>query len=299
MKYASILSSLILILTLISCGGTADKKGDEKVWIIAQPEVQLNKSIVVKIFFKSKPDPGSVQVIQKSKKTVFELDGAEIENSIEPEGANFYYERIFTAGNLGMSDLPTITAKIGGKSYKSASHVIEVVKKQEIDSNAVKLFLVADKDHYQLHDTIKISLHEYAKFSSTAKFTPADLVKKGAPEVLFEVIDEGNVDYKVGIVGFKSYTDANFNVAKFTWNVNEIGKQMATLDHQSFIKQEIFEMKMTAKRKGKFSIPASRFEYKIYPYREAFKEQILGPKGELETKNRIVVQSNVLNFNVE
>ncbi|MEJ2882248.1 hypothetical protein [Pedobacter sp. GR22-6] len=298
-KYVILLSSLILIFILISCRKTADKKEDEKVWIVAQPQVELNKSSVVKIFFKGKPDQGSVRVIQKNNKTGIDLDAAEIENNIESDGTNHYYELVFTAGDLGKSDLPVIAAKIAGKDYESAPCAIEVVKQQHVDSNAVKLFLKADKDRYQLQDTIKISLYEYAKFSSTAKFTPADLVKNGAPEALFEVIDEGNVDYKVGIVGFKSYIDANFNVAKFTWNVNEIGKQMAALNQEIFIKQQIFEMKMIAKRKGKFSIPASRFDYKIYPYKEAFKEEILGPKGVLETKNRIAVQSNVLNFDVE
>lgn len=295
----NLLTSLVLILALSSCKGKGNEQEDAKVWIVAQPQVQLSKSTVVKIFFKSKPDPGTVRVIQESTKTDLELDGAEIENNIESDGTNYYYDLNFTAANLGKSALPIIAAKIGGKDYKSTQYAIEVLKKQTVDRNAVKLFLTADKDRYQLHDTIKISLYEYAKFSSTAKFTPADLVRNGAPEALFEVIDEGNVDYKVGIVGFKAYIDANFNVAKFTWNVNEIGKQMASLDQQSVIKQQIFEMKMIAKRKGKFTIPASRFEYKIYPYREAFKEELLDAEGVLETKNRIGVQSNVLNFSVE
>lgn len=61
----------------------------------------------------------------------------------------------------------------------------------------------------------------------------------------------------------------------------------------------LFYIKMTAKEKGTFSIPKSRFDYKIYPYEEAFREEMLGPEEVLRTKNRISPQSNALNIIVE
>lgn len=161
------------------------------------------------------------------------------------------------------------------------------------------MVLVTDKDRYQVDDTIRLSLYEYAKFSQIARFTPSDLVAKGAPEALFEVIDEGNVDYKVGITDFKKYMHAHFKVASFTWNAQGTGKTMATLDHNTYIKNQIFEMKLIPKDKGTFTIANSRFEYKIYPYEEAFKEELSGPDDLLRNNNRMVVQSNVLDIIVK
>ncbi len=298
-KRSFILSLIILSLSLISCQEKDLKKEEEKIWIVAQPQIELNRSVMVKIFFKKKPDSGSVQVKQYSNEGINELNGAQIEKGMEYDGTNYHYDMVFEAGKLGKSDFPIISADIDGVNYKSAPISTEVVKKQQVDSNSVRLSLIADKDRYQLKDTIRVSLLEYSRFSGKARFTPADLVKKGAPEALFAVIDEGNVDYKVGIVGFKAFIDSNFNVISFDWNANETGEHMVKLNNENLIGRRIFEIKMIAKHEGKFTMPSSRFDYKVYPYQEAFKEELLARDGTLETKNRLKVRSNALHIIVE
>lgn len=298
-KRSFILSLIILSLSLISCQEKKQKKEEEKIWIVAQPQIELNRSVVVKIFFKNKPDSGSVRVQQFSNEGNHELNGAQIEEGMEHDGTNYHYDMLFEAGKLGKSDFPIISADIDGVNYKSAPVSIEVVKKQQVDSNSVRLSLIADKDRYHLKDTIRVSLLEYSRFSGKARFTPADLVKNGAPEALFAVIAEGNVDYKVGIVGFKAFIDSNFNVINFDWNANEVGERMVKLNKEDLIEQRIFDIKMIARKEGKFTMPPSRFDYKVYPYKEAFKEDLLAPKGTLETKNKIKVRSDALHIIVE
>ncbi|AZA93208.1 Uncharacterised protein [Chryseobacterium nakagawai] len=290
---------LFFLFSLLSCNGSPQTQDEERIWLVFQPKVEQNKSVILKLFFRSKPDNGSIKVLSASSNTDTELDDSKIEKEMKSDGKYYFYDIFFEAGALGKSDLPVIEAKINGKTYKSKAATIEVVKKQDVDNNAVRLVLETDKSRYHVNDTIKLSLYEYSKFSQISKFTPADLVKKGAPEALFEVIDTGNVDYEVGIVGFKKYIDANFKVVTYHWNVNDAGKQMATLDGTPYIKNLIFYIKMTAKEKGTFSIPKSRFDYKIYPYEEAFREEMLGPEEVLRTKNRISPQSNALNIIVE
>ncbi|WP_293916071.1 MULTISPECIES: hypothetical protein [unclassified Sphingobacterium] len=290
---------LFLLLNLTFCGGSSQKQDNEMIWLVFQPTVELNKSVTLRLFFKNKPETGSIKVHSATKDAYEKLDGSEIEREMESQGDLYVYDITFEAGSLGKSNLPIIEAKIAGKIYKSSAAVIEVVEKQDVNINAVKLVLETDKDRYNIDDTIRLVLYEYSKFSQISKFTPADLVEKGAPEALFAIIDSGNVDYEVGIPGFKKLIDANFNVANYDWNVNDIGKRMATLDGQLYIKNRIFNMKMTAKEKGIFTIPQSRFDYKIYPYEEAFKEELLGPDETLRTKNKVLVQSDSLKIIVE
>lgn len=95
-KIIIILSSLYLIFFLFACQDSVKEKEDDKIWIIVQPKVELHKSISIKIYFKSKPDQGTVRVIQKSNND-FDLEGAEIENNIKSDGTNYYYDIIFTA----------------------------------------------------------------------------------------------------------------------------------------------------------------------------------------------------------
>lgn len=290
---------LLFLCCLLSCSGSPQAQDEERIWLVFQPKVELNRSVTLKLFFRSKPDNGSIKVLSASSKTDSELDGSKIEKEMKSDGKYYFYDIFFEAGALGKSNLPVIEAKINGKTYKNKAEAIEVVKKQDIDNNAVRLVLETDKNSYHVNDTIKLSLYEYSKFSQISKFTPADLVKKGAPEALFAVIDEGNVDYEIGIEGFKKYIDGNFKVATYHWNVNNAGKQMATIDDTPYIKNLIFYIKMTAKEKGTFTISKSRFDYKIYPYEEAFREEMLSPEEVLRTKNKISPQSNAVKIIVE
>ncbi|MGJ1196407.1 hypothetical protein ACR777_09045 [Sphingobacterium spiritivorum] len=296
---ASHLLYLSLLFTLTFCSGSSEKQEQEMIWLVFQPKVELNKSVTLRLFFKNKPETGSIKVHSATKDNYEELEGSEIEREMQSQDDLYFYDITFEAGSLGKSDLPIIEAKIDGKIYKSSAEVIEVAEKQDVDINAIKLVLESDKDRYTIDDTIRLALYEYSKFSQISKFTPEDLVKKGAPEALFAIIDSGNVDYEVGILGFKKYIDAHFNVANYDWNVNDIGKRMATLDGQLYIKNQIFNMKMVAKEKGIFTIPQSRFDYKIYPYAEAFKEELLTADETLRTKNKIPAQSNSLKIIVE
>ncbi len=295
-KMLTILFPPFLLLMLFSC---SNKATENKVWMIIQPQLELNRTTKAQIFFAGKPEPGSIKIIHLEKNDDYDLDPRQIEQQLASDSTNFYYNIEFTAGRLGKATLPVIEAVIDGKTYKTAETSVDVVQKQPVDSSSVKLVLSTDKAAYQMNDTISLSLHEYSRFSQRTRFTPADLVKNGAPEALFAVIEEGNVDYKVGIVGFKGYIDANFNASNFSWNVNDIGRHMENLNNGTYIKTEIFSMKLVAKKSGKFKIGSSRFNYKIYPYSEAFKEELLSKKDFLRTNNRIDVKSNVIEFLVK
>ncbi|MFN0255538.1 hypothetical protein [Pedobacter ureilyticus] len=297
-KTPYLIFQLFLILTLNACNNPSEKTQDSQIWMVVQPQVELNRTTTAKVFFRARPDTGSIKVIQLENEADYALDGRQIESELKSDGKNYYYAIEFTAGKLGKTTLPLIEASIAGETYTSAKVPIQVVDKQTVDPSAVRLVLTADQSSYQQSDTISFTLDEYSKFAEMARFTPADLVKKGAPEALFAIIDEGNVDYKVGIVGFKTYIDAHFNVASFDWNVNRIDQKMASLDNGSYIQTQLFRMKAIAKKKGKFKIDGSRFEYKVYPHSEAFREEILSSEDLLRKKNRWTVQSNSLEIDV-
>lgn len=292
---------MVAILTLSACSRNSGKQNEEQIWMVVQPQLELNRTTTAKVFFKDRPDTGSIsiKVIESENEADYDLDGKQIARDLESDGKNYYYAIEFTAGRPGKAFLPVIEAKIAGKSYKSKPVSIEVLKKQVVDSSAIKLVLSADHATYQYGDTINIALTEYTKFTEIARFTPADLVKKGAPEALFAVIDEGNVDYKVGIMGFKSYIDANFKVASFDWNVNRLNQSMSILDRNIYVQTPLFQMKAIAKKKGKFTINSSRFDYKIYPYSEAFREELSSPGDVLQSNNRFTVQSNKLEIAIK
>lgn len=282
----------IAVLLFISCKQTSKEDLNDKVWMIIQPELELNRSTTARIYFSSKPEAGSIKISQIAANDDYDLDPKHIEENLESDGTNLYYDIEFTAGKLGNSNLPVIEAVISGQRYKSKQISINVIQKQIVDSNAIRLVFSTDKESYLKNDTISLSLSEYSKFYQRAKFTPAELVKKGAPEALFAIIEDGNVDYKVGIVGFKDFINTNFKASHFTWNVNDINRRMAKLKNDIYIKTEIFSIKLVAKNNGRFKVNNSRFNYKIYPYSEAFKEEILSEKEVLTTNNRWDLASN-------
>lgn len=296
-KIKNIYPLLLIVSVLLSCTSSSKPKDDEMVWLVSQPQVELNRSVITTFFFKHKPDKGSIKVIPNND-TDIDFNGSQIEEGIKYDKANYYYEYEFTAGKLGKSANPIIEIKINGKTYKSTPGSVEVVEKLKVDSDAIKMVLSSDKEQYKLGDTIFLSLDTYSKFINYSRLTPADLVKKGAPDALFAIIAEGNVDYKVGIPGFKAYIDENFKVTGFDWNVNDLNKKMSTLENGVYIKNAIFTMKLIPKRKGNFTINSSRFDYKIYPYTDAFKEDLLESDKALRTRNKLEVTSNQLNINV-
>ncbi|PJJ79254.1 BatD family protein [Mucilaginibacter auburnensis] len=288
---------LMVVSVLLSCTPSSKPGDDEMIWLVTQPQVELHKTAITTIFFRHKPDKGSIKVISGNELDI-DFNGSEIERGIKYDKANYYYEYEFTAGKLGKSATPVIEIKVNGNTYKSTPGLIEVVEKLKVDSNAIRMVLSSDKNQYKLGDTVLLSLDTYAKFVNYSRFTPDDLVKKGARDALFAIIAEGNVDYEVGIQGFKAYIDANFNVVNFDWNVNDVNKRMSTLENSVYIKNPIFTMKLIPKRKGQYTINSSRFDYKIYPYTDAFKEELLESDKALRTKNKIEVTSNQLNITV-
>lgn len=286
------------ILTICSsCSSSGQIKNDEMLFFVYQPKLELNRSTAVKIFFKGKPDLGSITISKAEGDLETDFDVATIEKELETEGTDYFYEFQFDAKALGKVNFPIIEAKIAGKVYKSTPASIEVVDQLTVDNTAVQTVLMADKEVYSLADTIHLSLFEYSKFMQLARFTPADLVKKGAPEAMLEIIDEGNVDYKVGIEGFKKTIDDHFNVVSFEWNADYQGKIMSQLNDQLYVRDLIFEIKLTPKGKGNVKISGSSFDYKIYPHVEAFKEQLLGPDEILH--KRINIKSNSKEIKVQ
>ncbi|MFD2554720.1 hypothetical protein [Sphingobacterium tabacisoli] len=264
---------------------------------VGQPQIALHQSTAIKIYFTSKPDPGSMVITSTNSELETEFDASTIEKELETEGANYFYEFQFDAGALGKVDFPVVEAQIAGKKYTSQPASIEVVEQLPVDSKAVRTILITDREQYFLGDTITLSLFEYSKFMQFSRFTPAALVKKGGPEAMIAVIDEGNVDYKVGIEGFKKTIDNHFHVASFDWNADYQGKTMSQLDGETYIKDLIFEIKLIPKSKGTVTIGKSSFDYKVYPYLNAFKEQLLGPEEIL--RERINVQSNSLDIKIQ
>lgn len=292
---AAVLLSVFLLL--FSCNSPGQTKDKEMVAFVGQPKIELNRSTAIKVYFKGKPDPGSIVVTPAEGNLETDFDAATIEKELEAEGTEYFYEFQFDAGALGKVNFPIIEAQIAGKKYKSQPASIEVVEQLPIDSDAVRTVLTTDKEVYSLGDTITLSLFEYSKFMQISRFTPAELVKKGAPEAMIEIIDEGNVDYKVGIEGFKKTIDTHFDVGSFEWNADYQGKRMSSLDGQPYIRDLIFEIKLTPKAKGTVTIGKSSFDYKIYPHLDSFKEQLLGPEEVL--RKRVNVQSNSKDIKIQ
>lgn len=279
-----------IFLFSFSCCSPGQATDKEMITLVGQPKIALHQSTAIKVYFKEKPDLGSIVVTSAEGDLETDFDAATIEKELEAEGTAYFYEFQFDAGSLGNVNFPIIEAQIAGKKYKSQPASIEVVEQLSVDSDAVRTILMTDKEVYSLEDTITLSLFEYSKFMQITRFTPAELVKKGAPEAMMAIIDEGNVDYKVGIESFKKTIDDHFDVASFQWNADYQGKTMSSLDGQPYIKDLIFEIKLIPKAKGTVSIGKSNFDYKVYPHLDAFKEQLLGPEEVL--LKRMNVQSN-------
>lgn len=293
-KAAILLSLFLFTFSCSSPGQTTDK---EMVTFVGQPKIALHQSTAIKVYFKGKPDPGSIVITSAEGNLETDFDAATMEKELETEGTAYFYEFQFDAGSLGKVNFPIIEAQIAGKKYKSQPASIEVVEQLPVDSDAVRTILMTDKEVYSLEDTITLSLFEYSKFMQISRFTPAELVKKGAPEAMIAIIDEGNVDYKVGIEDFKKTIDDHFNVASFEWNADYQGKTMSSLDGEAYIKDLIFEIKLTPKAKGTVTIGKSSFDYKIYPHLDSFKEQLLGPEEVL--LKRVNIQSNSKDIKIQ
>lgn len=300
-KLLNAFTLLFFIAVLFSCSTSSKKMDEDMIQYVGQPRIELDKTTPLFISFKKKPDEESVRVIKTSDDMDIEYDGDKIESNLESDGDRIKYEGSFSAGSLGKANFPIIEAKFNGKTYRSRPFSMEVVDTLIVDSMAVRTVLSTDKQQYRLGDTITLSLFAYSKFIDINRLTPSYLVEKGAPDAIIPIIDEGNVDYKVGIPGFKKYIDANFNVTSFDWNADQRERTMATLNNDPYIKELIFEIRLLAKRKGTFTIDRSSFDFKVYMHVFSFKQELLGPnsKETLKTKNRIHVKSNALDILVQ
>ncbi|MVZ65331.1 hypothetical protein GQF61_05650 [Sphingobacterium sp. DK4209] len=213
--------SLIIVLSILwlnmSCQSTVSKE-ENFIQFVVQPKLEKGKAASLSIFFKEKPDAGSLQIAKQGDELFATLDAAVIAANIESDGPYYKYQTSIPEDANGNFNLPILEAKIKGKKYHSPAYSVEVLDTVSAGQHPIRMLLQTDKEVYQLKDTINLTLSAYSKFFDVHYTSDAKLVAQGAPSSVFEIADEGHVDYMTGIPGFKAYVDQHFDVVRFVWN---------------------------------------------------------------------------------
>ncbi|WP_169516018.1 hypothetical protein [Flavobacterium tegetincola] len=256
----------------VSCQNRNQK---EFVEFVIQPEVEIGKSFDVNIQFLQNPDSlisssnqiKGLTLIDNFDKFLGKISESELTDDDGKVIKKFYsFNTYATPNKLGRIDFPTLTVIFKGKEYKTKAFFITVVDKIKIDEkNAVKLIWSADKTDYNLKDTIKLNLYQYAKFSQVVRrHLPPKNVSLNGKENQINIGVEETMDGIVGMDGFEKIMYQNFELTDVDWNMLGSRKSMEKVGDELYIKTLILELKLLAKTKQTFNVGPSEFDFSIY-----------------------------------
>lgn len=277
MKYKSLFLIPYFLLIVITASCQEKELQNKEVYLVIQPELELNKSTNFAIYFKEKPDEGSLRMDPISNaKLAVEVNGENqwqiSTTNIDENGKKVAYyalDNYITATKLGNVTIPEVTVKIKGEIYRSKPFVVKVVDKVNVNDRSVLLELSTDKETYDLTDTIRLTLHEYSKFSKTDR-SPAkkrELTKEDLENAMNLTI---KIEDFVGNENLEKYLDDYFKDINFDWNPLNANQQLVKKDKEIYLKAFVFEFKMLAKKKGSYVFEPSAYDYMIYTNNDVY-----------------------------
>lgn len=294
-----------------SCQNTNQK---EFVEFVIQPEVEIGKSFDVNIQFLEKPDSiisssntvDGMELIDNLDKVLGKISESELTDDDGKVVKTFYsFTTYATPNKLGKIEFPTLTVVIKGKEYKTKPFFITVVDKIKIDENAVKLIWSADKTDYNLKDTIKLSLYQYAKFAEVvrSRSQPKNVTLNGKDNQINVGVEE-TIDGLVGIDGFEELMFKSFELADVDWNMLGSRKSLEKVEDELYIKTLIVELKLLPKTKQTFNVGPSEFDFSVYKsntdYFSGFQKNEKGTYNITESGSKqLKIKSNKLTIKVD
>lgn len=297
----SLLSALFGILPVMCFCQT---KEPQMMRIVMQPEVEINKQTDLKIYFNRLPDKGAVQIDSTDDWEIIRENGAMGQN-IDTEKYEYLFYTYATPVKLGKIEIPPVSVKIKKVEYKSKPFSVDVVDSIMVDSNSVRTILVADKNTYQLQDTIQLSLYEYSKFSKENKH-----IVKDTPDInnisisgkgnAINVSGEFTLEDIYGIQNIEKYLDEYFTVADLEWNPFYENQTMEKLDGENYIKTKLFTIYLLANKKGEYEFQPSIFDYSVYRSNDDYwRKFVPNDEGAYTVTNNGAVKLKVISNSVK
>lgn len=298
----------ILNVVIISFFVSCEKKKEEYIQIVIQPDLVVNETVDFEIYFKEIPDQGSLKI---ESSDIFELNESPHTsiNSVDNETKRHFYITYITPLREGNLKIPKISAEFNGIEHTTSLMMVVSKKVVDIKDNAVVLELKSNKKKYRLQDTVEINLFEYSKFDQIYKSVLVDTTKYTLPKMKgvygnLTIEVETNFFKETGIKGLDDYLVDNFELIDYDWDPF---KEMATMERKGndmYIKNLLMKLVLIPKNKGEFSINKSVFKYKIYRSNDKYFNQSVPSENTTDSSSdkgvtKTIVKSNPLNFIVE
>lgn len=301
---------IIFPFTTISCQSKNEK---DFIWFVVQPEVELGKSVDFSIHFEEKPDSIYTNVKEiNGLELTDNLDEVRVtsESSLTDDNdkviKSFY--KFYTYAKptkLGRIDFPIMTAVYKGKEYKSRPFHINVVDKIIPDQNDVKVIWEADKSGYKKSDTIKLSLYEYSKFSTSARVhSSSKNISLTGKDNQINLSIEQTIDNIAGIDDFEKLLNQKFEIVDFDWNFSNDRQSMGKIENEDYVKTLILKLHLLPKSSKKFVIGPSMYDYRIYKNNtDYFSKYVPNDNGSYNvTENgstSLKIKSNILTIEIQ
>ena len=262
MTKITFISLILLTMQTVVC--LCQEKRQDMIWVVLQPEAEIDKMIDFEIYFACRPDENSLQIESVAG---FEIEGS----SIREKGEVFSFYTYAKPTKLGEIDIPAISVKIDGVEYKSVPISINIVETLEVDSNSVKTILISDSSVYKLQDTIKLSLYQYSRFSNISrqtpvndKISPLDGISMERRENEIVIQNEQTLFEISGILNLENYLNDNFEITDFKWDPFNQNQTVEKFENEHYIRTNIFSISLLAGKEGIYMFQPSTFEYLVY-----------------------------------
>lgn len=298
---------LLVAFYMLFFTGCNSQKVDEDVIVIIQPKLENNTTNKMKVLFKGLQLTDSI--------CIENVDGLELNDYpskkiTELNGNKYleYYTNIIPT-KTGKINLPIVKGISDSVTLISEPKIVEVVDTlPNVTEDDIVLKLTSDKKKYSLNDTISITLYEYSKYYNVSKITTNTDNDFSIPKIEGKenelAIEMESDFYKVsGNATLEKYIEENFYLEEFDWDPFKDKTTMERLNDSLYLKNLLFSMKLTPKRKGKYKIKPSEFVYFVYKsetdYFDDFKPNGDGSYKVSRPKNKKLFSSNSLEFSVK
>lgn len=293
MKNFTFIINFLTLIAFTSC----TKAQESLIRIVVQPEVEVDKSTMLSIYFTQKPDSVWTD-FKDNKRLEFAVD---LNESLKDLYLDNYNSEVRVPNyiiplKIGKLDFPIIHYTYKGKQYHSNSFTIESVRKPNINDQSIIIKYNTDKKQYNINDTITLSLNLYSKYFDTRSNlkllkhlkSPNDEPRDDKTKAFIEYISS---NFKV-INAREIYTDDDY-------------KEVTEINNSKYIKSLQYEINLLPKKEGNYTIPTLQSDYTIISnitdYAEAYQISDLIERDKYfeRTFTKRTITSNEISFKVQ
>ena len=220
---------LVILLFPFSASFCQTKQEEEFVQFVVQPEMEIGKSVDFYIHFKEKPDSiwsstagiNGLELTDKLDDIADKIKESETTDDNDKVSRTFYsFYTYAKPTKTGSIDFPVLSVRYKGKVYKTPPLSINVVNKNDIAPDAVKVVWSANRTTCSQKDTLSISLYEYTRFAQTKRrHTQANQFGLEGKENQINLSVEETIDNLAGINNFEQSINGKFEITDVDWNM--------------------------------------------------------------------------------